>query len=120
MTKKILVVDDDEPTVRALKSILESSGYSVETAKNGQEVLNKLGKAIPDLILLDIMMPKVDGLKLLQVLRESPVGIGIKVIVITALLISSLIDELKKYDVRFMRKPVDIRQLLVMIKKEIG
>lgn len=117
--KKILVVDDDEPTVQTLKSILEKGGYSVDIARNGQEVLLKLGKSVPDLILLDVMMPKMDGLKLIQVLSRSVAGVNIKIIVITALLISGLINELKKYDVKFMRKPVDIRQLLTMIKMEI-
>ena len=119
-TKKILVVDDDEATVQTLWDILKKMGYSVEIARDGQQVLGKLSKFVPDLILLDIMMPKMDGLKLIQVLRRSPAGLGIKIIVITALLISNLITELEKYDVKSMRKPIDIRKLLIMIKGEIG
>lgn len=121
MDKKILVVDDDEPTVQTLSSILSNMGYSVGIARNGQEVLENLEKSIPDLMLLDIMMPRMDGLKLIQVLKRSMRGANIKIIVITALLLSNLVMELSKLGVELcIRKPVDVRKLAEIIKREIG
>lgn len=65
MKKKVLVVDDDEGLRNLYKEELEEEGYEVITAKNGKEALQALGKEKPDLIVLDIVMPKMDGMEAL-------------------------------------------------------
>ena len=70
MPKKILVVDDDFDVLEALTMILESQGYEVITAKDGIEGLACLKAEKPDLMILDLMMPKMDGFGVLKELRE--------------------------------------------------
>ncbi|MHB8087116.1 MAG: response regulator, partial [Anaerolineaceae bacterium] len=62
MTIKILVVDDEPLYLRLLKVNLESEGYEISTAKNGEEALEQLTQAMPNLIIMDVMMPKMDGI----------------------------------------------------------
>ena len=68
--KKILLIDDEPDLVTPTKFVLENSGYEVHVASNGEEGLEKFKEIRPDLILLDIMMPHVDGLEMLYRLRN--------------------------------------------------
>ncbi len=72
MAKKILVVDDDLYIRDLYEEVLKDEGYEVETASNGEIALNNLKKGGYDLVLLDIMMPKIDGLGILAELKASP------------------------------------------------
>ncbi len=86
MLNKILVVDDDPDLREALKIILEQSGYQVITAQNGIEGLTSLKVDQPDLMILDLLMPKMDGFSVLKEI-ESPGWLGSKdipVIILTA------------------------------------
>ena len=67
--KNILIVDDDTLTAQSTKSILEQSGYGVEWVQDGQVALNVLEDILPDLILLDIVMPNVDGFTVVKKLK---------------------------------------------------
>ncbi len=69
MTKKILIIDDEAQTVNMLKHQLEASGYAVITAGDGQVGLEKARKEHPDLIILDLMLPKIDGYKVCRMLK---------------------------------------------------
>ena len=85
MTKqKILIVDDEPFNVDYIEQELEDQGYETISAVNGQEALDKVTSEIPDLILLDIMMPVMDGFEVLSRLKENPGTRGIPVIVISA------------------------------------
>lgn len=68
--KKILVVDDEQEIVTLMRSRLEANGYEVITANNGKEALEKAEKDKPDALLLDIMMPAIDGLSVLKEIRS--------------------------------------------------
>jgi DNA-binding response OmpR family regulator len=70
MTIKILVVDDEPLYLRLLKVNLESEGYEIITAKNGEEALDQLTQATPNLIIMDIMMPKMDGIAACERIRQ--------------------------------------------------
>ncbi|MDP3450722.1 MAG: response regulator, partial [Anaerolineaceae bacterium] len=70
MTIKILVVDDEPLYIRLLKVNLESEGYEIITAKNGEEALDQLTQAMPNLIIMDIMMPKMDGIVACERIRQ--------------------------------------------------
>jgi len=80
---KILLVDDDALLVRMYQKKLENDGYEVATAEDGNVVPAKIGKFKPDLILLDIMMPKVNGLQVLTKLKENKTTSNIPVILLT-------------------------------------
>lgn len=79
-----MVVDDDPDAVTILKAVLEAKGYEVISALSGEELFSRLEEKKPDLILLDIMMPKIDGLEVLKRLRGSPPTSVIPVILLTA------------------------------------
>ncbi|MCK4245520.1 MAG: response regulator [Candidatus Omnitrophica bacterium] len=66
MAKRILVVDDDQDLVEVLKTTLTKAGYRVLTAYDGEEALERIRKVIPDLIVLDVVMPKTDGIEVLK------------------------------------------------------
>ena len=82
---KILIVEDDTLLSKMYVSIFTSSDYEVETAENGAEGLDKARTAHPDLILLDIMMPKLNGMEVLSQLKADPAVKDIPVIVLTNL-----------------------------------
>jgi DNA-binding response OmpR family regulator len=81
---RVLVVDDDE-VIRHLISVnLELEGFEVETAVDGQDCLEKAARVKPDVITLDVMMPRLDGWMTATQLRSNPETVGIKVVLITA------------------------------------
>jgi Response regulators consisting of a CheY-like receiver domain and a winged-helix DNA-binding domain len=84
MPKKILVTDDSPTIVAITKELLESAGYSVITATDGQEALEKTKKERPDLIVLDLMLPKIDGYKVCAMLKFDKNYSKIPVIILTA------------------------------------
>jgi DNA-binding response OmpR family regulator len=67
---KILIVDDDQNILRLYKEELEEDGYTIVTASNGQEAMEQFDKENPDLVTLDILLPDVDGIKLLRQMKE--------------------------------------------------
>jgi len=84
MSKKILVVDDEPNIVKMVANRLKVSGYGVITATDGVEGLKKAQEAKPDVILLDILMPKMDGFHTLKKLKENIITKNIPVVMFTA------------------------------------
>jgi two-component system alkaline phosphatase synthesis response regulator PhoP len=82
--KKILAVDDEKHIVRLVQVNLERAGYLVVTASDGKEALAKVAEEKPDLVVLDVMMPYMDGFEVLQNLRRNPSTRDIPVIMLTA------------------------------------
>lgn len=80
----VLVVDDDEPTGDALRRLLGRVGYTAKWASSGAEALSHVRRSLPDLIVLDWMMPEMNGLEVLRRLRSDPATQGVPVIVYTA------------------------------------
>ena len=85
MRKKILVVDDDADLVELVSFNLRKAGLSIATAVNGVEALNKARTVRPDLILLDLMLPELDGFAVCEILRRDPLTATIPIIMLTAL-----------------------------------
>jgi len=85
MRKKILVVDDDPELVELVSFNLKQAGYAVGTAENGVEALKKARSLMPDLILLDVMMPELDGFAVCEILRRDSATATIPIIMLTAL-----------------------------------
>lgn len=84
MPKKILAVDDERHIVRLVQVNLERAGYHVVTAFDGKEALEKVEAENPDLVVLDVMMPYMDGFEVLQTLRKNPNTRDLPVIMLTA------------------------------------
>jgi DNA-binding response OmpR family regulator len=81
---KVLIVEDEETLARNLSEKLKGEGFNVLTAKDGEEGLDKIRGEHPDLIVLDIMLPKLDGLSLCRIVRRDPVTSHIPIIMLTA------------------------------------
>ena len=84
MGKKILLADDEEDVKVILKMFLESRGYTVCTAFDGLDAMDQAKKELPDVILLDVMMPLIDGFEVCQKLKADPVTVKIPVIMVSA------------------------------------
>lgn len=82
--KKILIVDDEPNIVISLEFLMEQSGYEVAIARNGEEALEKITSFEPDLVLLDIMLPLLNGFEVCQRIRENPQWNRTKVIMLSA------------------------------------
>jgi DNA-binding response OmpR family regulator len=84
-SKKILLVEDDDALANVYMTRLEAEGFDIKRVANGEEALASALEYKPDLVLLDVMMPKVSGFEVLDILRNTPQTAGLKVIVLTAL-----------------------------------
>lgn len=84
MSKKVLIVDDNQDAIHILTAVLKRGGYLVSVAKNGAEAIEKVHQESPALILLDIMMPKMDGFEVCQEIKGSEETRNIPVLMITA------------------------------------
>src|SRR6185437_253444 len=85
MQKKILVVDDDAEMVELLSFNLKQAGYSIGTASNGVDALKKARSLQPDLIVLDVMMPELDGFAVCEILRRDAATAAVPIMMLTAL-----------------------------------
>ena len=81
---KILIVDDEPNIVTALEFLLERGGYRVQVAHSGEEALERIERFEPELVLLDVMMPRISGYEVCQRLRERPAWRHIKVVILSA------------------------------------
>mgnify|MGYP001580133692 CR=1 FL=1 len=91
--KRILIVEDEAPLLKVLTDRFKQEGFEIITAGDGQQGLDIALKVFPDLILLDIVLPVMDGMEMLRKLRANPLGSNLKVILLTNLGDSSKILE---------------------------
>ena len=118
MNKKILIIEDEPDLVKGLKLNLSDEGYEVNWAVNGVEGLRKAIDEAPDLIILDIMLPEMDGLEVCRKLRQK--NIDTPVIMLTAK--GGEIDKVVGLEIGaddYMTKPFSIRELLARIKARL-
>ena len=116
--KKILLVDDERDMVFAVKLQLEADGFDVLTAADGQEALDKARRENPDLIILDLMLPKMDGYKVCRMLKFDRKYKKIPIIIFTARIQQS--DEKLGYEVGadvYLTKPFEPKALLAKIQE---
>lgn len=112
-THKVLVVDDEEPILELLKYNLEKNGYEVKTALDGAKAVDIAKKFIPDLVLLDIMMPKMDGVETCRQLRDLPELQKMFIVFLTAR--SEEYSEVAAFDIGaddYITKPIKPRALM--------
>jgi len=116
--KKILIIEDEQDLIKGLKLNLSDEGFDVDWAANGVEGLRKAIEEAPDLIILDIMLPEMDGLEVCRKLRQK--NIDIPVIMLTAK--SGEIDKVVGLEIGaddYITKPFSIRELLARIKARL-
>ena len=117
MNKKILVVDDEKPISDIIKFNLEKEGYEIETAFDGEEALKKVYQFQPDLVLLDVMLPKLDGFQVCRRIRES---FNMPIIMLTAK--EEEVDKVLGFELGaddYITKPFGMRELIARVKANI-
>jgi two-component system phosphate regulon response regulator PhoB len=141
MSKKILVVDDEPDVITFLTTVLQENGYKSLSAKDGVEALELLRKEKPDLVLLDLMMPKKSGITMFQELRKDPDMDHVSVVVVTGvsevtgvdfrnfMYKQALRDEKKFAEVTgltkhtipdgYLEKPIDPEELIKVVKEAL-
>lgn len=120
MPKKVLVIDDETDLLEALDTWLESHGYDVSTAKDGEEGLARAIELRPNLVILDISMPKMDGFEVLSLIRANTPTATTPVIMLTAKGRTENIFQAEKLKaVDFLIKPFEAEELLTAVKKNI-
>lgn len=118
MAKRILVIDDEPDVVKMLRARLESNGYNVVSASDGEEGLGKVGSEKPDLIILDIRMPRMDGYTFLRELKSKQEGNILPVIVLSAK--GEMKDLFAVEGIRdYLVKPYRPEELLEKIRKHL-
>ena len=128
---RILIVDDDKPTVMIISSVLQKQGYEVHTAYDGQAGLEKAREIKPDLMILDIMMPIMDGYQVCRRLQSDPDTARIAILMLTAKggidedvkrhyeFATRVKDRLHGFDsgaVDFLTKPVKAKDVALRVK----
>jgi DNA-binding response OmpR family regulator len=125
MQRKILIVDDNIDSITILRTILEQQGFSVQAALSGKEALQKLQEDLPEVVLLDVMMPEMSGLEVLQAIRDNNATATLPVIMVTAKVQDD--DMLAGYQYGadyYITKPCTSKQLLygisLVLDKNVG
>ena len=114
---KILVIDDEPNIVQTLQDRLEMNEYKVSTANNGMEGLEVFERERPDVILLDVIMPIMDGLEMLEALRKRPDGQDVSIIMLTARSQTQDIARANACGIDdYIVKPFDLSELLEKIE----
>jgi two-component system alkaline phosphatase synthesis response regulator PhoP/two-component system response regulator VicR len=118
MARKILVVDDERHIVRLVQVNLEKVGYQVITAYDGVEALEQVGKEKPDMVILDVMMPRMDGFEVLKKLQADAKTRDIPVIMLTAKAQDADIFRGWSSGVSsYLTKPFNPRELLTFVER---
>ncbi|WP_375504186.1 response regulator [uncultured Nostoc sp.] len=113
---RILAVDDTPDNLILVQAILESEGYEIHLVSDGIKALREVEQAPPDLILLDVMMPEIDGYEVTRRIRNNPAISYIPILLITAFHESSVVEGLDAGADDFIRKPFDTDELLARVR----
>ena len=121
MTKRILVVDDEPETVELVAFNLKAEGYEVVTADNGWSAVEQARELLPDLIILDLMLPELDGFTVCETLQKQPATARIPIIMLTAWSSElSRIVGLESGAKDYMTKPFSPRELVLRVKNVLS
>ncbi|MBM3973294.1 MAG: response regulator [Planctomycetes bacterium] len=121
MTRTVLIIEDEKLIVVSTQMVLEAGGFRVESAVNGEEGIAKARSVAPDLILLDIMMPGIDGWETLTRLKRDPATAGIPVVIFTAREHARGHQRSAEMGaVDYFRKPFEPDELIALVEKHVG
>ena len=121
MSKHVLIADDEPNIVISLEYLLEHDGYQVQVARDGQEALDAIARQPPDLLLLDVMLPRVSGFDVCQKIRENPAWQHIRVVMLTAK--GREVEMTKGLALgahAYITKPFSTKDLLAQIRAQLG
>ncbi|HQU86129.1 MAG TPA: response regulator [Pyrinomonadaceae bacterium] len=120
MSKRVLIVEDYEDTRNFMKFLIEAYGYQVIEAKDGIEAVNRAKTLQPDLILMDISLPHIDGLTATKTIREFEQGKNLPIIAVTAYGNLYYEEAIKAGCNQLINKPVDFDELKPVLTKYLG
>jgi two-component system, cell cycle response regulator DivK len=117
MSERILVVEDNAKNLKLLRDVLQFSGYEVAEARSGEEGVELAGRRTPDLILMDLQLPGIDGIEALRLLRENPATRAVPVVAVTAFAMKNDRNRalLAGFD-GYVEKPISVRALPSQVK----
>src|ERR687892_2701746 len=121
MTKRVLVVDDEPNIVMSLRFLMEREGFAVEVASSGKAAVAALDRAPADLVLLDVMIPELDGFEVCQRIRARPAWQDTKIVMLTAK--GREVERDKGIALgadAYVTKPFSTRELVAKVKKMLG
>ena len=121
MLRKILVVEDDPDQLEAIRGNLKNAGFAIGTASNGVDALIKTRSVLPDLIVLDLMLPQLNGLDICRTLRENPATASIPVIMLTGM--DSYFTRVAGFEAGiniFLTKPYLPEELISKVEELLG
>lgn len=119
--ESILIVDDNPTNIKVLLDILNSSGFRISVAKSGESALVKVQEALPDIILLDVLMPGIDGFETCRHLKGNPKTYGIPVIFLSAS--NEAADKVKAFNaggIDYITKPFQTQEVLARVKNQLA
>lgn len=121
MSKRILIADDEPNIVISLEFLMKREGFDVEVAMDGEAALQAIAAQRPDLILLDIMLPKKDGFEVCQQIRANPAWQALKVVMLTAKGRDTEVSKgLALGADAYMTKPFSTRDLVAQVRQLLG
>lgn len=121
MALTVLVVDDEDSITLSLRHLMKREGYNVAVARDGQEALDAIAAAPPDLVLLDVMIPKRDGYDVCQTIRANPAWAAVKIVMVSAKGREIEVEKgLALGADAYVTKPFSTRELAGMVKSLIG
>jgi CheY-like chemotaxis protein len=121
MARGVLVVDDNDDNLRIIREILVARGYAVRIARDGESALRLIDEERPDLVLLDVMMPEMDGMEVLDRIKGSPTYAALPVILVTAKAQDEDLLAGYKYGADYyITKPFTAKQLLYGVGLVLG
>ena len=119
--KSILIADDEPNIVISLEFLLQQDGYQVQVARDGNQALEALARHVPDLVLLDVMLPHVSGFEVCQRIRENPAWRHVRIVMLTAK--GREVEMSKGYALgadAYITKPFATKDLLAQIRAQLG
>ena len=119
MTKRILIVDDERTIRELIAEALNEAGYAVETAPNGAEALERMRQRLPDAIVLDVMMPRLDAYGFIQLVRLESAFAGVPIVLVTAAYAAKTIAEQLGANA-CLTKPFELDELVRAVDRVIA
>jgi DNA-binding response OmpR family regulator len=121
MARRVLVVDDEDSITLSLRHLMKREGYEVAVARDGEEALAAVAEHRPDLVLLDVMIPKRDGYDVCQTIRGNPDWAGVKIVMVSAKGRDIEVEKgLALGADAYVTKPFSTRELAEMVRGLIG
>jgi DNA-binding response OmpR family regulator len=121
MTKKVLIVDDEPNIVISVEFLMRREGFEVLVARDGEEGLARIQADRPDLVVLDVMMPKLDGFEVCKAVRADPTLAGVRILMLTAKGRTAEISKgLSLGADDYIPKPFATRELVAKVKELLG